>query len=63
MLYHFQLSLSLNDNDSTFQRILKSPVDMTIHKNHVVWQLVNEIQATLQITGQAVTKNGLLKGI
>ena len=24
------LSLSLNDNESTFQRILKSPVDMTI---------------------------------
>ena len=27
---HFPLSLSLNDNDSTFQRIQKSPVDVTI---------------------------------
>ena len=27
-----------------------------INKNHVFWQSVNKIQATLQITGQAVTK-------
>ena len=29
---------------------------MTIIKSHVVWQTVNKIQATLQMTGQAVTK-------
>ena len=26
------------------------------YKSHVVWQSVNKIQATLQMTGQAVTK-------
>ena len=29
---------------------------MTIIKSHVVWQSVNKIQATLQMTGQSVTK-------
>ena len=31
------------------------------YKSHVVLQSVNKIQATLQMMGQAVTKNGLLK--
>ena len=34
---------------------------MTIIRAMSVWQSVNKIQATLQMTGQAVTKNGLLK--
>ena len=31
------------------------------YKSRVVWQSVDKIQAGLQMTGQAVAKNGLLK--
>ena len=31
------------------------------YKSHVVWQSVNKIQTTLQITDQAVTKKWLVK--
>ena len=34
---------------------------MTIIRGHVVWQPVNKIQATLQMTGQAVTKKWFVK--
>ena len=47
---HFQwpLALSLNDNDSTVQRILKSPVDMTIIRAMLSGsQSVNKLEATL----------------
>ena len=33
------------------------------YKNHVVWQSVNKIQATLQMTGQAVTKKWFVNPI
>ena len=36
----------------------QSPLGKTL-KSHVVWQSVNKSQATLQMTGQAVTKKML----
>ena len=34
---------------------------MTIIRYNVVWQSVNKIQATLQMTGQAVTRKWFVK--
>ena len=53
---HFELSLSLNDNDSLIPTHLKMSCCYDYYKSHVVWQSVNKIQATLQMTGQAITK-------
>ena len=39
----------------------RSWVNLDYHKSHVVWQSVKKSQAELQMTGQAVTKNALLK--
>ena len=50
---------SLHDNDITFQRVWKFPVDMAIKRDG--WQSVNKVQAALQMTGQAfLQKNGPL---
>ena len=53
---HFRLSISLNDNDSIFQRIRNFCYWYDYYKSHVVWQSVHKIQITLQMTGHAVTK-------
>ena len=46
--------LAQEANDSTFQRTWKSWYDY--YKRTVAWQSVNKIQATLQMTSQAVKR-------
>ena len=41
--------------------VFENPCWYDYYKSHVVWQLLNKIQAALQMTGQAVTKTWLVK--
>ena len=56
LLFHW-MTMTIHSN--VFENLLL--VWLLYYKSHVVWQSVNKIQATLQMTGQAVTKKWFVK--